>query len=223
MTGWNTIEEMFAALHNEKEEYIILRNYEEMDANNFYTSGHADIDFLARNGKHFAKCIHAYPRFTSDDGIHYKVLIAGTEVIIDVRSVGDGYYDANWERAMLQNRVLLDGRFYITDSVNYYYSLGYHAILQKKKLTEEYLLRLNDMADDLGFQAKTEKDHLFVLEKFMKEKGYYYTIPYDIWVPLRTELIDVKMVKRQINVRIRDIFTSVLQFGSKVKKRIFHL
>lgn len=222
MTGWNNIEEMFAALHAAKEDYIILRNYEEIDADNFYTSGHADIDFLTRNNKRFAACIHAYPRFVSDDGIHYKVLIGGTEVVIDVRSVGDGYYDANWERAMLHDRVLLDGRFYISDRLNYYYSLVYHAILQKKELSGEYLLRLNDMAEKLGMQAKTEREHLFALEKFMKEKGYSYTIPYDIWVPLRQELIDVKMVKRQMNVRIRDVYTRFMQFGSKVKKRIFH-
>lgn len=222
MTGWKTIEEMFAALHNAKESYIVLRNYEEMDADNFYTSGHADIDFLARDGRRFAQCIHAYPRFTSDDGIHYKVLIADTEVVIDVRSVGDGYYDANWERALLHDRVRLDERFYISDKVNYYYSLVYHAILQKKELSEEYLLRLNDMAENLGIQAKTERDHLFALEKFMKEKGYSYTIPYDIWVPLRQELIDVKMVKRQMNVRIRDVYNRFMQFGSKVKKCIFH-
>ena len=220
MLGWNTIEEMFDALHNAKEPYIILRNYEEIDADNFYTTGHADIDFLTRNGKRFAKCIHAYPRFTSDDGIHYEVLIAGTEVVIDVRSVGDGYYDANWERALLHNRVLLDERFYIPDKENYYYTLVYHAILQKKELAVDYLFRLNKMAEYLGIQAKTEQEHLTALERFLKEKGYYYTIPYDIWVPRRRELIDLKMIKRQMNVRKRDICTKLLQFGSKVKRFI---
>ena len=221
MTGWNNIEEVFAALHTVKEEYIILRNYEEIDADNFYTSGHADVDFLARDGRRFAKQIHAYPRFVSDDGIHYKVLIAGTEVVIDVRSVGDGYYDANWEMALLHNRVMLDGRFYIPDKENTYYSLVYHAILQKKELAEDYLRRLNKMAENLGVQAKTEQEHLSVLERYMKEKGYFYTVPYDIWVPLRQELIDDKMVRYQMNVRIRDICTKLMQFGSKVKKFIF--
>lgn len=220
MMGWNTIDEMFTTLHNAKEEYIILRNYEEIDADNFYTSGHADIDFLVRNGKRFAKRIQAYPRFNSDDGIHYKVLIAGTEVIIDVRSVGDGYYDANWERALLRNRMLLDGRFYISNQVDYYFTLIYHAILQKNELAADYLYRLNNMASDLGIQAKTEQEHLIALERYMKDRGYCYTIPYDIWVPLRQELIDTKMVKCQMNVYIRDISTKLLQFGSKVKRHI---
>lgn len=101
MSGWNRIEEMFEQLHKANFRYIILRNYEEIEADNFYSSGHADIDFLTSNGHQFAKTIGAYPRFAEDDGIHYKVMIAGTEVVIDVRSVGDGYYDIHWEKEML--------------------------------------------------------------------------------------------------------------------------
>lgn len=219
--GWNSIEEMFAALHSAKEEYIILRNYEEIDADNFYTSGHADIDFLARSGKRFASQIHAVPRFIADDGIHYKVSIADTDVVIDVRSVGDGYYDAAWERELLHKRVQLNNRFYISDKENYYYTLVYHAILQKKELTDDYLLRLNQMAEELGIRAKSEQEHLVALERFMQGKGYSYTVPYDIWVPLRQELLDTHMVKRQLNVRIRDIYARILQYGSNVKKNIF--
>ena len=220
MTGWNTIEEMFAVLHSANERYVILRNYEELDSANFYSSGHADIDFLAYSGKHFAKLIHAYPRFVSDDGIHYKVLIAGTEVVIDVRSVGDGYYDANWERTLLHKRMLFDERFYIADAENYYRTLIYHAILQKNELGEDYFLRLNRMAEDVGVSAKTQEEHLAELQRFMKEKGYFYTIPYDIWVPLRLELVDAKMVKRQMNVRMRDVRTRLLQLGSRIKRKI---
>lgn len=215
--GWNTVEHMFNALHNAKEEYIILRNYEEIEEDNFYTSGHADIDFLASNSRRFAKQIDAYPRFTSDDGIHYKVLIGGTEVIIDVRSVGDGYYDAKWERTLLRKRILLNERFYIADKENYYHTLIYHAILQKKELTDDYLLRLNQMAENVCVNAKTEQEHLAELERYMKEKGYFYTIPYDIWVPFRRELVDSKMIKKQMNVYVRDIHTKLLQLGSKAK------
>lgn len=215
--SWDTIEDMFNSLHKAKEEYIILRNYEEIEADNFYTSGHADIDFLAKSGRRFAEQIHAYPRFTSDDGIHYKVIINGTEVIIDVRSVGDGYYDTNWERTLLRERILLDERFYIADKENYYHTLIYHAILQKKELTDEYLLRLNQMAENVCVYATTEQEHLAELERYMKEKGYFYTIPYDIWVPFRRELVDPKMIKKQMNVQVRDIRAKLLQLGSKAK------
>lgn len=220
MSGWNHIEEMFEQLHKANFKYIILRNYEEIDADNFYSSGHADIDFLTSNGCQFAKIIGAYPRFVEDDGIHYKVKIAGTEVVIDTRSVGDGYYDAHWEKEMLSRRKLKENRFYIADDQDYYFSLVYHAILQKKALANDYLVRLNAMAKDLNIQASTEQEHLSALEGFMKEKGYFYTLPYDIHVPLRKELVEQTMVKKQMNVSIRDAKIKLMQMGSRVKHTI---
>lgn len=220
MSGWNHIEEMFDALHKANFKYVILRNYEEIDADNFYTSGHADIDFLTSNGHQFAKVIGASPRFVKDDGIHYKVMIAGTEVVIDARSVGDGYYDAHWEREILSRREWRENRFYIADDLNYYYSLVYHAILQKKALANDYLVRLNAMAAALNIRAVTEREHLKALERFMKEKGYFYTVPYDIHVPFRKELVDQTMVKKQMNVSLRDGIIKLMQTGSRVKRTI---
>ena len=220
MPGWNTIEEMLDALHKKGCSYVILRNYEEIDADNFYSSGHADIDFLTGNGKAFAGIIQARPRFGADDGIHYTVVIAGTEVVIDVRSVGDGYYDARWEKAILAGRTMVNGRFYAADPVNYYHSLAYHAILQKKALADDYLNRLNLMARSLNIPAAAEQQHLKALECFMKAHRYFYTLPYDIHVPLRRELIDPAMVKKQKNVALRDAKIRLMQIGSRVKHRI---
>lgn len=220
MKSWKNIEEMFDALHETACEYIILRNYEEIDEDNFYTSGHADIDFLAVDSQKFAKIIQGYPRFIVDDRIHYIVKIEDTEVIVDVRSIGDGYYDTNWEKDMLSKRKLFDGRFYIADDVNYYYSLIYHAILQKKQLANDYLRRLNGMANALGIKASSEKEHLLNLEIYMKEHNYFFTYPFDIHVPFRKELVNNKMVKKYMNVYLRDIKIKLLQIGSKVKNKI---
>ena len=217
---WENIEEMFAALHNAKCKYVILRNYEEIDAENFYTSGHADIDFLTKDSKCFAQAIHAFPRFISDDGIHYLVNIGGTEVVLDVRSVGDGYYDCKWENMILSKRSFFDKRFYIPDEENAYYSLVYHAILQKQELSEEYLGRLNRMALQCGVVAATKEEHLAALECYMDEKGYRYTVPYDVWVPLKTEYIDPVKVKKEFPIYLRDMKTAAWQFGSKVKHKL---
>lgn len=220
MKGWNNIEEMFAALHEADFKYIILRNYEEIDDDNFYTSGHADIDFLTIDGRKFAKIIHGYPRFTEDDGIHYIVKIQDTEVVVDTRTIGDGYYDTNWEKDMIYNRKLFAGRFYIADDVNYYYSLIYHAILQKRELADDYLHRLNEMAVALGIKANTEKEHLSELECYMKEHNYFFTYPFDIHVPFRKELVNSEMIRKYISVYLRDFKIRLLQIGSKIKHKI---
>lgn len=222
MPEWNTIDEMFLQLNKEKYPYVILRNYEEMEEDSFYSSEHPDIDFLTTDGKKFAKIIKAYPRFVKDDGIHYKVMIAGTEVTIDARSVGDGYYDVRWEKKILSNRRLKNERFYIADDINYYYSLAYHAILQKKGLTADYLERLNSMAQNLQITAMNEQQHLKALEQFMRANMYFYTLPYDIHVPLRKEMVDSSMIKEQRNVKIRDIKIKLMQLGSRLKHTILY-
>ena len=216
--SWKSIEDMFDALHKVNCEYIILRNYEEIDADNFYTSGHADIDFLTSDVKKFVDTVKAYPRTEGfDDDIHYKVAIKDTEVVIDLRSVGDGYYDTEWEKSILSNRIMLENRFYIADEENYYYSLVYHAILQKKVLADDYLIRLTKMASDLGLDANSEDTHLKQLNSFMRLNGYYYTYPFDLWVPLNVDNLDKKMLKKNANVKIRDFKLGVLKMGSKIK------
>lgn len=220
MTEWRSIEEMFAALHAANMKYIILRNYEEINADNFYTPGHADIDFLTTNGYRFANLIHAVPRFSQNDGIHYKVIIAGTEVAVDARSIGDGYYDTKWERDMLRNRTMADNRFYVMDEKNYYPSLVYHAVLQKNCLADDYLRKLNQMASSAGISAATEEEHLMELKQFMMEHGYHYTLPCDIHVPLRTDLVDSSMIRKYLSVSLRDTKIKVMQIGSKIKHRM---
>lgn len=130
---WKNIQEMFQALETNNCNYVIMRNYEELLNDNFYCSGHADIDFLTDDVNKFVKVLKAFPRFIEDDKIHYLVDIDGTEVIIDVRTVGDDYYCKKWEKEILKNRIRINN-WYVTDSENYYYSLVYHAILQKKNL-----------------------------------------------------------------------------------------
>lgn len=217
---WESISQMFAALHAAECQYIVLRNYEELDDDHFYRSGHADIDFLVADSKSFAEVIKAYPRFEIDDGIHYKVNITGSEVVLDVRTIGDDYYDHRWEAEMLAKRYLRDQKFYVMDDLDYYYSLAYHAILQKKTLADDYCLRLNTMAADLGVHAFDETGHLAALETFMRKHGYYYTYPLDIWVPLRAECVDQCLVKKRMQVKIRDAKIKLLQTGSRVKHKI---
>lgn len=72
----------------------------------------------------------------------------------------------------------------------------------------------------MGISATNEQQHLRVLEQFMKKYNYFYTDPYDIHVPLRKELIDDAMLKKQKNVIIRDIKIKTLQMGSKIKRTI---
>ncbi len=216
---WSRISDVFNALNDSDILYVVLRNYEELSDENYYMSEHADIDFLTDNRARFAKIIGAYPRFVSDDHIHYFIKINDVDVVVDVRETGDGYYDIKWQTGILNHRTKTN-EYYVPDPENYYYSLVYHAILQKEELSEEYLSRLNRLAETINIAAFTEENHLENLHQFMVENGYCYTIPYDIWVPLQKEKIDTKMIKKQLNVRIRDIRQTALDIGSRIKHSV---
>jgi hypothetical protein len=218
--SWRSIEELFSMLNNSGCCYLILRNYEEMNGQNFYCNGHGDIDFLTNDRKRLIDSICGFPRFNADDRIHYQVFVEGIKVEIDVRTVGDDYYDRRWQEDMLNKRQLMNNHYYIMDLENYYYSLVYHAILQKKVLGEDYRIRLHQMAWNLGFYAKTQQEHIAMLDQFMKEKGYYYNYPTDYCVPLNAELVDSRRVKKYSRVIIRNAKWELMRQGSNVKRRI---
>ena len=89
---------------------------------------------------------------------------------------------------------------FINNKQDYYYSLVYHAILQKKELSFDYLYRLNDMAKSLSIKAFDEKIRIISLIEFMQSNHYAFTYPYDIWVPLRVEFIPNKMFNKNIEL-----------------------
>lgn len=96
----------------------------------------------------------ATTRVGVDNGIHYKFLYCDREIALDIRTVGDGYYDKKWQKHMMKNRRLHPIGFYTMCSEDYTFSLIYHAIYQKNELSDEYLRRLRVMWSELFGGAK---------------------------------------------------------------------
>lgn len=216
--SWSNINEFFDAL-NKRCNYVILRNYEEITETNFLCEGHADIDFLTDDVCIFVDTMKAYPRFVTDDLIHYFVNISGIEVEVDVRHVGDDYYCKKWELKMLESKKRINN-FYVLDDINYYYSLIYHAVLQKDFLSNEYKKRLYRMAQNNMITANSETEQLNELIKFMKKHSYIFCYPDDYCVPLRVNLVPSKMVRKYYKVVIRKIKWKTLGKLSKIKRKI---
>ncbi len=88
--------------------------------------------------------------------------------------VGDGYYDINWQRSMLKNRVRNPLGFYVMSDEDYFYSLAYHAIYQKKAgLSEEYRERLAEMRPEC--KDYQQANYIKALHEYMLRHGYFYT------------------------------------------------
>lgn len=174
MRAWASLRELFDSIPDDVS-YLVLRNYEAFETEQLLDE-HADIDVLCADVLRFASTVGAEPRTEKRDRAHYWLLIAGKPVSLDVRSPGDGYYDENWARALLDHRRLYQGAFYVPEPAAYFYSLLYHAVVHKRALSDEYRERLTAMAAELGIDI-AQAPFYGVLNDYMRQNGYYYTYP----------------------------------------------
>ena len=178
MKNWDNLDVIFKEA-NSKCNYLILRNFEDF-YDDVLLPGHDDIDVLCASKtdrKTFVDLFDAVTRVGKDNGIHYKFLYKNTEIALDIRTVGDGYYDIRWQRNMLKNKVLHNKGFYIMSDDDYFFSLIYHAIYQKNELSNDYLYRLRKMRENCEHMNQEGFERL--LYGFMTENKYYYTYTED--------------------------------------------
>lgn len=201
MTYFQDIKEVFNILSYENISYLVLRNYEKLLEPEMYVDGHGDIDLLCANSQEIVQSLGAktdrkdQPPFIGD-GTHYFIFVAGQRVSLDLRYIGDDYYCEKWEKDLLDRRVKFNG-FFIMNDEDYFYSLIYHAVLQKESLSEEYLSRLLSMAAKLGVSLSEQSEYglLRSLEVFMQKHSYSFVYPFDYLVPARFGLIDQSMIR----------------------------
>ncbi len=222
--NYSSVTEFFDVLNKAGILYVVLRNYENMHEKSFFTEGHEDIDLLVADVDSFIETSRAIPKMWPEDKIHLLIFIDGQAVPLDVRRVGDGYYDKPWEEIILNKRTMGEnGCWYVMDDENYYYSLVYHSILQKSQLGEEYLERLNTMAKQVGVSCRMEREHLLALDDFMKRKEYEYTLPDDGSVCLRFHGREYGRGQKQkisIKIPLKKIKNFLKKKGANLAKKL---
>lgn len=177
--GWTDLEQLFYVLKHTCR-YVVLRNFEGLpDA--FHVGPHADIDILAENYEEVRRISKGIPVFKNKRRVQCLCNISNTPTQFDFRYVGDGYYDTQWEKDILLNRVEKNG-VYIPDESNYKYMLLYHALIHKITVADDYTERLDAM---FGKQMWNQS----VLEKFLQEKEYSYSDPRDLSVYYDPEVV----------------------------------
>lgn len=178
MKKWNSFKEFFEELNKEK--YTILRNHETM-MEDIYNGG--DIDILCEKKQCLVEHIHAFPRAEREVIFNYWVIIEGRKVPIDIREIGDGYYDEKWEKSMLYNRIKTV-EYFILDDENYKYSLLYHAIVHKPFISEKYIKMIGNM---FGKTIKNDENTDRLLCNYMTQMGYSISRPIDRGVSFNKE------------------------------------
>lgn len=210
---WHSINEIFDALNNSGCNYIVMRNFECFTSGQVFVNGHDDIDMLCDDISLVQEILDTRRRYSFPTVNSYYIQYNDLVVHVDIRFLGDGYYDLNWQNNMLKNKVIFNNNTYVMDSENYFYSLIYHAIFHKHYLSNDYLEKLLNMAKNNCLNCKTEDDLLYVLFSFMKEKNYNITLSRDPAIILNfknIEEIDIKvnhfwLLKRKLLNTLRKI------------------
>ncbi len=170
---WNCLEDIFYIL-NSTTNYVVLRNFEELPTKK-PQGDHKDIDILTDEQWHIPFLLNTT---RSEKGGSPYVKIDGEKIFLDIRYVGDIYYDENWSNSILKNRIRTNKGIYIPNEKDQFYSLLYHCLIHGAGLSNDYLQKIQTLSkkleieiDDFSNLSKLEK----ILEEFMNKSGYQYT------------------------------------------------
>ena len=141
-----------------------------------------------------------------------------------MRYVGDKYYDVNWEKNMLQNK-LLRNDVYIPREDDYFFSLLFHAKVQKQNVKEKYIGILENLSESLNFHwYKSEylQDNQMIgkiIRGYYQSQAYSYENPIDKGVYKNKDVISLLpivktyRIKRSFKANLKSIVIRVAPKG----------
>lgn len=181
--GWLSFDELFAAL-NASVRYVVLRNFEALPADH-RVGPHTGVDILTDDLLESIRILNARPErgLVTDFGGRFWVDVGDEPVRFAIWPVEAGYLDPAWAASVLDRRVDHNG-LYVPSAVDYFETLAYHAVYQKRKWQQEYGRRLSAMAVELGISAWDDgrldlEQARASVEVMMRRYGYEVTVPRD--------------------------------------------
>lgn len=180
--GWNDFSEMFDVLRY-CSQYVILRNFEFLPDKFFEND--KDVDMLCDSVSDTLAAINGRAVKSRKGVCKSVVSVSGISVPFDIRFLGDNYYDMRWQKHILSSRELTEKAVFAPRQDDYFFSLLYHAALQKRTMKDIYKERLTGLARMLQFDFlhpdtfTDERKIAAVLEGFLKASGYVYVAPVD--------------------------------------------
>ncbi len=204
--GYDSIQQLFYILNNTIK-YCVLRNHECIP-DEYTVEGHGDIDLLVEHKNYAVRLTGAHPVFPQDYRVYHIIKIAGKEVPFDFRYIGDNYYDPKWEEVIIESRILRKNLFYAPNPINQYYSLLYHAYVQKPFVKSDYLPKLTHYGTEIDVEFNSSLvESIKQLEDFLKKSGYHYVRPNDRTVYYNNKNINNLRIWNELvnNPEIKDL------------------
>lgn len=179
--GYKDIQQFFYVLNNAID-YVVLRNHECLPEQ-YTIEGHGDIDLLVEHKNYMVHLTNAIPIKHLRYRVCYNVSIGGVLVPFDFRYLGDNYYDSLWERNILKTRVYQERGFYTPNIENQFYSLLYHAYVQKPEVRDDYIPKLITYGETAGINfVPSVEQGMSLIDSFFEKYTYEYIRPNDISV-----------------------------------------
>jgi hypothetical protein len=143
-----------------------------------------DIDFLTDDYYYFMRILDTFEKpkgskfnSISDGGTSVRnyITVGCKNIPIDIRYVGDNFYDKKLQTDMLNSRVKHPNGFYVPNPEMHLYSLIYHAIIHKKTISSTYIKVFNQYGIDDS--SINKRDLRNILNIYMTKNGYSYCKP----------------------------------------------
>ena len=176
--GWKNLEEVFYVL-NDASDYCLLRCFDKIPYK--HTSQDGDIDILTNDMQNIIAILDENNNLKKNAFRFFNYIKVGNDTILfHLKFVGDDYYDINWQRKILNTKILNKNNCYIPNDEMYFYSLLYHGIIHKTNYLK-YNETLTNLAKKLNIKDfKLDIKYLIkLLGNWLKNNNYKYTLHLD--------------------------------------------
>ncbi len=201
--GWPDLTTVFRTLRRATP-YVVLRGFDELPA---IPDDH-EIDVLGRRRLDLGALLGARPDWPGGGAFHFDV--AGERVTFDVRTVGDGYLDAAWQDQILSQRTWFADDVPVPRIDDLFFSLLYHAKIQKLAVKPAYGPLLDRLAKELGIPDTLvttlldDRTSAEVLDGFLAAHRFRVPIPADTGVE-RNEAVVSRLWRTRVDQPVLDL------------------
>jgi hypothetical protein len=175
---FNTLKDVFDELNKYPQlKWVITHNFHD------FIDGD-DIDFLTDDYYYFMRALDTIEKpkgkklnSISNGGTSVRnyIKVGKIDIPIDIRYLGDNFYDKKLQQDMLNTRIKHQNGFYVPNKEMHLYSLIYHTIVHKPKISNTYINVFKEYGlQDSEINKKSLKNKLDI---FFKKNGYSYVKP----------------------------------------------
>lgn len=216
---WKSVKDMFYALNNCCN-YAILRNYESLP-NEIYEQDHNDIDIICDSLDDVKYILNAEPTFEEEYRVQYKTKVEDIEVYFDLRHIGDNYYCKEMEKKILEERIYNENGFYTLNLENYFYTLLYHALIQKLDFHEDYKKKLINMNVEKIELDTSLENYTQILKKWMLKNEFMMVKPNDESVIFNPHMLEYfkPLIYREIDTKKYEEEIQQLKNENEIQKQ----